>query len=700
MRFFSSHSAFAICLLGLVLLLNEPMSAIGQQAENRVKEKKDSLLAVLKTQRESDSSYLQTLLFLADWLRNENTDSSIFYAQKALGLALKNNNPRAAFFAHNNLGINYYVKGEYDKSIESFRNYYLFAEKAGNVEHMAHARNNEGNIYLEKGDFEKTISLYQEALKLREQNKDSVGIAMTMANLGYVWKEKGYYQKAIQSLTQASRVYERIQRPQEAATAYQMLGSVYQLKKDFESLKKIAQQSIAILAPTGTLNTLGVSYQQLANAYHKLGQQDSALYYNQKGLEIYEKLNDPLQSSFGYTLLADIALAKNQLPEAEKNLRRAWALQKSINNQRNQGKTITSLAGVLIEQGNIVEANRLLEEALVFIQKTNRKDDRKGWLENKVALLKKQGNAAAALRYADSLNAIKDELLNEENIRAMADVQAFYETEKKEQQLAIQSLEIEKKQTLLKGLVVLIVFLLITAWLLYNRYRWKQKSKLQRAIMEEQDRAARAVIEAEEKERKRIAGDLHDGVGQMMSAARMNLSAFESELTNMEEAQKMKLEKIMALVDESCKEVRSVSHNMMPNALLKAGLASALRDFIEKIDANLIKVDLYSEGLQERIDSNTEIVLYRVIQECVNNVIKHAKASHLDLSLIKEAEGISVTIEDNGIGFNTKQEGKFDGIGLQNIRSRIQFLKGEIDISSEPGKGTLIAIYVPLEKKS
>ena len=121
-----------------------------------------------------------------------------------------------------------------------------------------------------------------------------------------------------------------------------------------------------------------------------------------------------------------------------------------------------------------------------------------------------------------------------------------------------------------------------------------------------------------------------------------------------------------------------------------------IREFINQIDARIIKTDLYTEGLNERIDSNIETVLYRVIQESVNNVIKHANANHLDISLIKDSDGISVTIEDNGKGFNTKNKNNFEGIGLKNIQTRVEYLKGTVEWNSSVGKGTLVAIHIPL----
>ena len=182
----------------------------------------------------------------------------------------------------------------------------------------------------------------------------------------------------------------------------------------------------------------------------------------------------------------------------------------------------------------------------------------------------------------------------------------------------------------------------------------------------------------------------------MFSAVKMNLSALTDDINFKNEESKMMFGKTMNLVDESCKEVRVISHQMAPNVLLKAGLASAVRDFISKIDARKLKINLETFGLQERIDQSVETVLYRIIQETVNNVIKHSGANILDIQLSKDEEGINAMIEDNGKGFDSSQLGKFEGIGLKNIRTRVNFLKGNVDFSSSPGKGTLISIFIPV----
>jgi len=130
---------------------------------------------------------------------------------------------------------------------------------------------------------------------------------------------------------------------------------------------------------------------------------------------------------------------------------------------------------------------------------------------------------------------------------------------------------------------------------------------------------------------------------------------------------------------------------------LKNNLDAAVRDFIDKLDKKSLNIEVYTEGLEEKLDSNIEVVLYRIIQECVNNVIRHAQATRLDISLIREKEGISATIEDNGRGFDTSNIEQAEGIGLKNILTRVGYLKGTVDFDSAPGRGTVVALFIPIE---
>jgi two-component system NarL family sensor kinase len=298
---------------------------------------------------------------------------------------------------------------------------------------------------------------------------------------------------------------------------------------------------------------------------------------------------------------------------------------------------------------------------------------------------------------------MKDSLYTNAQLNQIEELKAKFENDKKEQKLALankenalKDLELRRKNFLIAlgfGLVVLVILLGI---LLYNRYKIKKEAELFATRANQKEQTAKSVIDAEERERKRIAGDLHDGIGQMLSAAKMNLSALHEEIHFDREEQSTFFNRTQDIIDECCREVRTLSHQMMPNVLLKNGLSSAVREFVNKIDSPRLKVNLHTHGLNERLEETIEIVLYRIIQECVNNVIKHSAANSLDIQIIKDETEISVTIEDNGKGFNMANQENFEGIGLKNIKTRVEYLNGSVNFDSSEGRGTHIHVEIPL----
>ncbi len=210
--------------------------------------------------------------------------------------------------------------------------------------------------------------------------------------------------------------------------------------------------------------------------------------------------------------------------------------------------------------------------------------------------------------------------------------------------------------------------------------------------IEQQEAAAKVILTTEEKERQRIAHELHDGVGQMVSTAKMNLNSI-LQAPQQNSNLKSQIQTAANLVEEAYQELRHIAHNMAPYALEKNDFSAALFSLINKIDAQVLAINLYTEGLDTPMDKNTASVLYRIIQESVNNVMKHAAATRFDIAVIKDQEGIQVTMEDNGKGFDISQY--HEGAGLANIRSRVQFLNGTLDIDAALGKGTLIAVFIP-----
>jgi len=217
-------------------------------------------------------------------------------------------------------------------------------------------------------------------------------------------------------------------------------------------------------------------------------------------------------------------------------------------------------------------------------------------------------------------------------------------------------------------------------------------------LINQQELRSRAIIEAEEKERTRIAKELHDGIGQQLSAAKLNISGLQASLHTNNDEEKVMLQNAIDFIDESVKEVRSVSHSMMPNALVKSGLVSAIKEFVTKISSSgALKINLEIVGLSDRLEQTVETVLFRVLQELLNNIIKHAKAAYVNIQVIKHEKELTILIEDNGVGFDTEKElSNNNGIGLKNIQSRVAFLNGQVFFDSHISKGTTVTVEIPI----
>ena len=437
-------------------------------------------------------------------------------------------------------------------------------------------------------------------------------------------------------------------------------------------------------------------YNESGVVYEYQHNYDAALNNYQKSLEIKQELKDSIGISYALSFMAGVYNAQQKYKKAEEYCLQALRIRQLINDSFAIALSYSDLGDTYQAAGNLDNAKENYSASNVYVRKLNYPDFISSNLKQLSDIAYKQNDYKTAFDYYQQYTAIKDSLFQLASAKQVEELSDKYETSEKAEIIQRQKFQINKRNYLIAGALGLLVLGSLLAYSFYRRYRLKQQAKLQQEIVRQQDLATRAIIAAEETERKRIAGDLHDGVGQIMSAARMNLSSIQNEIPFASEEQRNRFDKVVALIDDSCNEVRMVSHNMMPNALLKSGLALAIREFIDKIDRNVIQISLYAEGLNEKIDANVETVLYRVIQECVNNVIKHSGANRLDISLINEIHSISATIEDNGKGFDTRNKANFEGIGLKNIQSRIDYLKGSVEWDSMPGKGTVVAIIVPL----
>ena len=544
-------------------------------------------------------------------------------------------------------------------------------------------------------DFDECQAAAVAGAVLAEKLKDPGSLAEFKKYTGLSWYFKGSYDSAAVYYYIAMDILKKTHAPAVKAGVLNELGKLYRKTRDLDRSLQMYDDAFAIYENLNDDDGMATIFNESGVVFEYKEDFAEAIRRYKSSLAIREKMNDLSGKAYSYNFLGGVYTIQKNFVEAEKYLLQSLELRKLLKDSFTIALGHTDLGYMYKEQGKYAKAAEQYDLSNTLAVKMQYAELQQTNYRELAAIAEKTGNFALSLDYYKKQTALRDSIYSGDKMKQIEQLNAKYQTEKKEQQLKLQQAEITKKNYLLWGLVAVTMLITFAGFNFYRKRQIQNKLHLQAEVMKQQDLATKAIINAEENERKRIAAELHDGVGQMMSAAKMNLSAFESDILFKDEAQKMTFERLIGLVDESCKEIRSVSHQMMPNALLKSGLASAVKEFLDKIDNRIIKINLHTEGLRERLDSNIETVLYRVIQECVNNVIKHSGANNLDISLIKDVDGISATVEDNGHGFDINNKQKFEGIGLKNISSRVTFLKGTVDFDSSPGKGTLVAIHVP-----
>ncbi len=544
--------------------------------------------------------------------------------------------------------------------------------------------------------FNETIKIGEQGVALAQVQKDSIALAQLTHYIGSAHYFKGDYEKAASMYYTALGIFERNNQKKETALVLNDIAKLYRKTRYLARAADTYDKALAAFTDLKDSSGIQMIYNESGVVYEYKGDYEEALRRYNASLKMAALLKDDAGKSWSYNFIAGVYLLQNKFEEAEDYNLRALAIRQKLQDTFAISLSYSDLGNLYSTWGKYDRAEYYFDQSNFIADKMGYKELVSNNYNSMSQLASTMGKYKEAFDYFKWHTQLKDSIFNAQKTRQIEEISTIYETTKKEKQIQDQQITIRRRNQLLFGSIALLLVTALVSYLLYNRYKWKQQARMQSEILKQQELAAKAILEAEEKERSRIAKDLHDGVGQMMSAARMNLSSFANHLQLQNEEQTHSLSNIIHLVDESCKEVRAVSHSMMPQILVKKGLPEAVEELVSKINTDVLKINFHAKGFDSRPDSNIETILYRVVQECVNNTLKHAQAKHMDISLLKEHESISITLEDDGKGFDLTTIADEEGMGLKNIRNRIRFLKGEVDFDTAPGKGTSIVLHVPL----
>jgi signal transduction histidine kinase len=240
------------------------------------------------------------------------------------------------------------------------------------------------------------------------------------------------------------------------------------------------------------------------------------------------------------------------------------------------------------------------------------------------------------------------------------------------------------------------LFFVVGLFLIRKIFSFIRKAELARREYEK--RLLNVVIQTEEKERKRFAKDLHDGLGPLLSTVKMSVSTLS--MMDSDPARKEIIANTSYVIDESIKSIKEISNNLSPHILNNFGLASAIKEFSNKIDDKVIRIHFDSNAFERRFDENVEVVLYRVCCELINNTLKHADAQNIFINLTFQNKVLLLSYADDGVGFEVSQvageSASSQGMGYSNMLSRVNSIKGKMDIESSSDGGTKVLIRVKI----
>ena len=629
--------------------------------------KRDSLIHLIASAKE-DTNKVRTLLRLAKYYETNNQDSAVYYLEKSKQLSESLKYIKGVYYYYDQKSIVSFTNGEYDKAMDE---------------------NNKG-------------------LSLARQLKDSSLVVVMLNHIGIVYGLQEKYHEELDYALQVNKVYEAIGDSTRLSQSLHNLANCYNNLLQYGKAVDMCLASIELYTKFKKRNDyINRVYATLAQGYQGLQMSDSALYYFDIAIMESAKSNDKYAEatiySYKTTLLSKLNRFGEMLHVSEKSLELARELQ----SREMIANGLVTTATAYFYNGNNAKARKSIDEALkiatedsLFLQLTNGYN-----ILSYIAA--RDGDYAGVVRAERKYDSLHDVAINEQRIRSTTDLEKKYETEKKQKEIIqlqkdkqIQNLSLRQKSTLNYFLIASLAALMIVGFLVYRNLRnrqllAKQQDELQQQRIRELEKdkkliAVDSLLKGQEEERSRLAKDLHDGLGGLLSGVKFSLSNMKDNLIVTPDNMAV-FERSLDMIDTSIKELRRVAHNMMPEMLTKFGLDEALKDYCNTVNATkLLAVKYQSLGMETRLDKPTEIIVYRIVQELLNNILKHAAASAGFVQLIREHDRLNIVVEDNGKGFDTAMLEKSKGAGWANIRSRVEYLKGQLDIHSEPGKGALV----------
>ncbi len=537
--------------------------------------------------------------------------------------------------------------------------------------------NTQAALKLEKRDKVKAKQLIDMTLDLGQ----SLGVsekkmATAYLNLGTYHYNLIQLEPALVNYLKAVKMAENEQDTLLLLKAYTNISSIHVKRKSFANAKEYIRQAYGIAEKRESGRTLGRLLGNSGIILEDAGELDSSLAAYRASMRIFEEENLPVYVSLVYCNLANVYEKLGHRDSVGFYYKRKYHLDQSIGYEVGMMIASFALSDISLKVNKVDSALFYLNRIAPLIQGTSLGTYKRRYYELLSGVLEKKGAFQKALEARKKYEEYHDIIMQDERSANIEKLEIKYQSEKKEWEIAKQKTQLAKQQNQLKLTILLAIFTLVSMILIFFLLRQKRENRYQK-------RSIDAITDAQEKERQRIAQDLHDSVGSLLADLKRRLSLKEH---NTEE---------LVLLESLRKEIRQVSYAIMPDSLARFGLEAALKGELDKTARDLsLEAQMTSWGLTYDLSKGTEIHIYRIVQEALQNIRKHAKATRISLSLLQKGNNLNLVIEDNGKGFNKEEANR--GLGLKNIISRINLLRGQVTIDSNPKSGTTLNINLPV----
>ena len=629
--------------------------------------------------------------FLCSAQNQEKIDSLLLMSQK---MALDSNKVK------NILLVSELYKGNNNQKSKEFALEAIkLAQKIKWVAHYPELYNVLVRVMGMMGNYSEAISILDSTIKYTGKQSDCVCYTAEyyiayLFNYSYARN----YEKAYEYGIKALKMAEETKNYNQIARANLRLGEVRQNLNDYEGAVNNYQKGIEICKKYNFESVLNLNRWMLSTIYiGHFEEYEKAFKIQTELIASYRKLKDSTQLAGALNVTAWGLIKNIKFKEAQVYLDESYKIAHKVNTKYFLQFICANLAKASLYEKKFDDAKKYIDEGVKIATELKNKDALTTYTSDLANYYFATQDFPKAFETEFKVIKIFGDARSKDVMNSMANSEIKYQTEKKEKMILEQQLQISTQRNWILGIIGASLIILLGGLLFYTNRQAKQKAQFDAEKLKLQTEKTSAIVEAEEKERIRLAKELHDGVGPMLSLAKFQLETAISQTKFNSIEQESLFQNTNTMIDDAAREIRTVSHDLMPNALLMQGLVSAVRDFVNRLSlTGKVKVSLDVANLDERLPQLTETVLYRVLQELVGNIIKHSGATHVQIQLIRNENELTMMIEDDGKGFDTTKIADFKGIGLKNIISRVDFLNGKVNFDSSPKNGTTVIVEIPL----